>query len=413
MNPRELVDRIRSGPAKLVLDRPLRFNLQIYNPCDFNEFLQALQSSETIRDIRCRSHLRLRISEDKWVLLVKALGRIKDIQHLEIDLRAGSCDFHPFRAVADAVNNAQSLCKLVIGTGSETFPRDPSGLIALANALREHTALREFTCLDKSSREEAAPRDVTLDPVLRALPACPHLQKVFIMTTCASADAMKHLLQLQYTTVLHLAVEKEYWLAVADEIRRGRCNIQRLGLVMLQGAPFLATTEAVQALAIAIQMDRNLEHLYLKIEDGFTDEAGVALAEALTVNKTLRYISLSARPVFRGSTFPTTAVLGAPTYEALSAMMMRRNTSLNLKLPPFEAAGADERLRESRDQLRIEQRLNDVGRGRLLASSQTTREHWVDTLDELNSCSVDDSSAFRVSCLYCVLRSNPSVVCMS
>jgi hypothetical protein len=32
-------------------------------------------------------------------------------------------------------------------------------------------------------------------------------------------------------------------------------------------------------------MDRNLEYLYLRMEDGFTDEAGVTLAEALTVNK--------------------------------------------------------------------------------------------------------------------------------
>jgi hypothetical protein len=49
MNPRELVDHIRNGPAKLVLDEPLRFRRRTRsNPCDFNEFIQALQSSETI-----------------------------------------------------------------------------------------------------------------------------------------------------------------------------------------------------------------------------------------------------------------------------------------------------------------------------------------------------------------------------
>jgi hypothetical protein len=83
MNPRELVDHIRSGPAKLVLNIPLRFRRRTRsNPCDFNEFLQALQSSETIRDVECESHRKLNISEDEWVLLLKTLGNIKDIQRL-------------------------------------------------------------------------------------------------------------------------------------------------------------------------------------------------------------------------------------------------------------------------------------------------------------------------------------------
>jgi hypothetical protein len=78
-----------------------------------------------------------------------------------------------------------------------------------------------------------------------------------------------------------------------------------------------------------------------------------------------------------------------------------------MKLPPFKTAGADERLRESRKQMVIEQRLNQVGRGRLL-SRQTTREEWADALHELNSYNVNDSPAFRVSCLYSLLRLNPS-----
>jgi hypothetical protein len=75
MSPRELVDHIYSGPAELVLDKPLRFRRRTRsNPCDFNEFLQALQSSETIRNFSCFSQLALGIIEDEWVLLVKALG---------------------------------------------------------------------------------------------------------------------------------------------------------------------------------------------------------------------------------------------------------------------------------------------------------------------------------------------------
>jgi hypothetical protein len=195
MNPRELVDHIHSGPVKLALDKPLRFRRRTRsNPCDFNEFLHALQSSETIRSVDCESYHTLGITEDEWVLLVKTIGSIKDIPRLEFYCTPGSRNFDPFQAVADAVNNAQSLCELAIGLDASPFPRDPSGLLALANALREHTVLQEFTWFDSNFCPESS-QITALDPVLRALPACPHLQMVEVMTKCASADAIQNLLQ--------------------------------------------------------------------------------------------------------------------------------------------------------------------------------------------------------------------------
>jgi hypothetical protein len=45
-----------------------------------------------------------------------------------------------------------------------------------------------------------------------------------------------------------------------------------------------------------------------------------------------------------------------------------------------------------------------------MALRQTTREQCADVLHELNSGNaVDVSPAFRVSCVYSVLRSNPTV----
>jgi hypothetical protein len=411
MNPRELVDHIRRGPAALELFEPLRFRRRtLFNPCDFNTFLQALQFSETIRCVKSGTQLHIGLTGDEWVLLVKTLGRIRDIQHLEFFCAPGSRDFHPLHAVAEAVNNARSLRKLVVEQHSEVFPSDPSGLIALANALRDHTGLRDFMWVDFGPLEETV-QSATLDPLLWALAACSHLREITIITKSASADALKSLLQLNSAIDLRLVINTTVsWLAVVDEFRLGRCLIKILHIGMLHSSSSKATA-GVQALADAIQMDRNLEHLSLQMEDGFTDEAGVALAEALTVNKSLRKITLDDNPVFSGRTLPSVAALGPPAYEALSAML-RVNTSLVLKLPPFKTDSANERLRESRDQMRIEQRLNTAGRGRLLASRQTTREQWADALHDLN-IDDDDSPAFRVSCLYSVLRSNPTVVCMS
>jgi hypothetical protein len=400
MNPRELVDHIRSGLVKLELDEPLRFRRRTRsNPCDFNDFLQALQSSETLRTVECGPHVRLGIKEDEWIRLVKTIGRIKGIEDLRFSCKPGS---RLFQAVAEAVNSAQSLRKVKVIIRGETFPTDPpAGLAALASALREHTALQEFHWFDFRYRREVAPRNLSLDPVLRALPACPHLRSVTIMTEYASADAIKNMLQLQSATDLKLLLTMDQGLAVADEIRRGHCNVQRLNLILFPATTSEAT-KGVNAVASAIRLDRNLEHFTLGVEDAFTDEAGVALAEALTVNKTLCKIISSAQA----------STLGPQAYEAFSAML-RVNTNLVLELPPFVYVGGDERFLECRNQMIIEQRLNEVGRGRLLSSKQTTREEYVDALHELSIYDINDSPDFQVICLYSLLRLNPSVVCMS
>jgi hypothetical protein len=112
-------------------------------------------------------------------------------------------------------------------------------------------------------------------------------------------------------------------------------------------------TEAVEAVASAIRLDRNLKHLTLEMEDGFTDEAGVVLAEALTVNKTLRKLNLSLNTVFFDDEAMTDAdELGALAFEAFGAML-RVNTSLVLELPKFKTDGADAKLLESRNQMHM------------------------------------------------------------
>jgi hypothetical protein len=413
MNPRELVDHILSGPTELMLDEPLRFRRSTRSKLSgFNVFLEALQSSGTLRYVRCQSHWKLGIAEDEWVLLVKTLGSIKGIQNLRFGYSYSPRDFHPLQAVAEAVKNAHSLRELVVEIRSEirseTFPSDSSGLTALANTLRKHTSLQEFSLLDRRSPLEAA-QSAAIDPVLQALSACPHLQLVFLMIKHASADAIRSLLQLPTVTALTLGLTTDHWLAVAEDIHLGRCLIKELTLCMLQGTSSKAT-EAVKAVASAIREDRHLESLVLQIEDGFTDEAGVALAEALTINKTLHGLVLDDS-LFGSTRIHTKPYLGAQAYDAFGAML-RVNTSieLDLPLPPIDNAAVNQSLIDSRNQLLIEQRLNEVGRGRLMASSQTLREEWVDALQELNS--PNDNDAFEVGCMYSLLQLNP-LVCLS
>jgi hypothetical protein len=186
-------------------------------------------------------------------------------------------------------------------------------------------------------------------------------------------EAVKNLLQLHSAVDLRLVLETDKWLAVTDGIRRGLCNVRKLNLAMLQAARCKAT-EAAKAIARAIRLDSNLDHLLLRMENGFTDEPGVALAEALTVNKTVRMISLSAI-VQSNRNVSNAAKLGAQSYETFGAML-RVNASMNLVLPPLDMANSDEKLLVSYGQMRIPQRLNRVDRVKVLLSSQTTKTDW-------------------------------------
>jgi hypothetical protein len=107
-------------------------------------------------------------------------------------------------------------------------------------------------------------------------------------------------------------------------------------------------------------------------------------------------------------------LLGAQSYEAFAAML-RVNTSIVLVLPPLDRANGDERLLACYGQMRIEQRLNRVGRGNLLSSCQTTKKEWVDVLHELSSNGVesDGADAFRLGCIFSLFQLNPEVVSMS
>jgi hypothetical protein len=62
---------------------------------------------------------------------------------------------------------------------------------------------------------------------------------------------------------LRVVLETDQWLARANEIRRGRCNVQRL--TFLQVARSKAA-EDVKAVASAIRWDCNLEDLPLEME---------------------------------------------------------------------------------------------------------------------------------------------------
>jgi hypothetical protein len=65
-------------------------------------------------------------------------------------------------------------------------------------------------------------------------------------------------------TELRLQLNTDQCLAVADGIRHGRCNVQRLTLDIHRGI-ISDATEVVKAIASAIRLDHSLEYVELKM----------------------------------------------------------------------------------------------------------------------------------------------------
>jgi hypothetical protein len=92
--------------------------------------------------------------------------------------------------------------------------------------------LQELTWIADDGWSGTQIRGTALDPVFRALAACPNIRMVCITTQCASADALRNLLHSPTVTNLHLKLSMENWLAVANEIQHGRNNVGLLALSM-------------------------------------------------------------------------------------------------------------------------------------------------------------------------------------
>jgi hypothetical protein len=100
---------------------------------------------------------------------------------------------------------------------------EPSGLIALANALQQHTALQEFKWFDGvlGGRQHRGPFRRYFTPGFASVSPP---SSSYHRDQARSADALKN----HYSCGrLHLSLKTtDHWSAVTDEIRQGRCNVE-------------------------------------------------------------------------------------------------------------------------------------------------------------------------------------------
>lgn len=234
--------------------------------------------------------------------------------------------------------------------------------------------------------------------------ACPRLQRVRIWTDAVNyvtPQAVREL--LARSPVLEcLDLKTTEWESVAEVIGQDACRIKTLKLSTLR-----CPGSGAEALARVVGQNRHLQSLTLRVGTGFTDALGVALAQALQANTTLRELALVDQWDYG---FRTTDHMNVSSYQALRKML-RVNTSVILKVPALDFRWSSDLVdivRPYYDRMRIEMRLNAAGRGGLMLGSQAARAAWMNTLYELiTQAQVNDD--LQVDCLYTLLKLNPSI----
>jgi hypothetical protein len=408
MKPYELFDLIRlNNTNELELKHTLRFRRRSRsNPCSFDDLIQALQSNESIRTVRCQGNVSLGITQEEWFLFVRTLGTIPALRQLSF-LGQDVPNVPPVQAVADAVGSARLLQKFQIGEGVILFG-SKTGFEALCHNIG--TCCSDLEQVEwqgkfRSTWEIRENRDTNncLDPLFLALALCPRLRSVQILTDAVNyvtPQAVRELL-VRAPALQHLDLRTTEWEAVAEIIGQESCHIQTLKLSTLR-CPGIGAL----SLARAVGQNRHLQSLTLRLGTGFTDDLGVALAQALQVNTSLKELILVDQWDYG---FRTTDHMNIAAYQALRNML-RVNTSVVLKIPNFDtrwSPGLADSLVRSYYRMLIEMRLNAAGRGGLMLGSQASKAAWVRTLHELIVQDNDDDS--QVDCLFTLLKLNPSI----
>jgi hypothetical protein len=398
---------IESGPENITFNYPLRFRRRTRsNPYSFDDFLQALRSSRTIRSVECHNHEGLGITESEWCRLVQTFSSIRGLTELVVAWQHGSLHFHPLQAIADAVDSAALLEGLGLVTGNGLESMDPNDEAALAQSLRRHAMLCVFGW-------KVVRQSTTRIPLLiEAAAAGTSLLGITLANQNINDDDIRNLVNSSSLRILKFEGAVDSWLVVANEIQNGRFRLQKLVLTRTRVSSTLATSDAIDAIIEAIEQDSSLEHLTLRSTTGFTDEMGVALAKALTVNTTLRGISVVDEYDLFDNLEPEhpRSAFGAKAFKAL-ASMLKTNTKVEIDLPQPRSEDTDKGTRTHFFQYVIEYMLNKAGRGTLLSSNLTTRRDWINALDDMNVRASDNEcvSEFHLSCVYSMLQLNPNM----
>ena len=383
---------------------------------DLGSFVHALRANSTVKHV-CFSGTFVRELQDaQWRLLLQSIGQLATLEELQI-----WCSTIPTAVFAETIQAAQSLQKVYFfRVGLEGTQAD---FDALAEAIAAHPNLRDvriggFHILEPNQNQQQQQQpllnnDIQLDRVVQALATAPKLEVVSLQLSSAQqavpfgTDAIAQLLASDTITDLYLSrlglgeghlaviaqglavnttlrvldlfgntIENPHVMAMANALAQNNS----VEILVLPCPANDLSVEACAAISEALKKNNKLTTLNLP-RSNLSDEGITHLAQGLTVNKTLKKVEVGV-----------SKTVGDTGINALMDMLDK-----NYKLERMVVSSADQSIKEKTEYY---MRLNEVGRGNLLASGKATREQWVEMLITVQN---------DLDCLFYFISSNPTL----
>lgn len=405
MKARNLVRTIKKGLDVLELSDEVDFRRSWLLRRDYRAFLEALQLQNSIQTVKLHGSIGRGLSREQCLECIRTLRGMKGLKELVfvggcVDDEVTRSNTISLQAVTSFVTKSRSLEKLVLEDGvvlhtgsGDRWECLPNGFCGLP--------LREFTW--HGELKGHSHNDVpTLDPLLFSLTSWPNLRKARIKLNCnkiKDESILRLLLRSKSLKELTLdGLTSSQWMLIMDEITQGQHSLAMLDLSL---ASSKGSNECALAAANVIQHDSVLQSLTLRVSSGFSNDAGVAFAHALTVNTTLQELDL-----MEGSDAHVKDRFGSESYQAM-AEMLKVNTDHQLIVPMSSSPISEANVVSDYTEMVLEMELNRIGRGRL--SPAASRAEWVQGLLDCKNVESSFAPNLDISCMFALLRLNPSV----
>ena len=389
LSPSELLDRChKPSEGVLRLDAVVRFRRRTrQHPVSFLDFLQALRRGSSndddknnkdnpITTVLCYPSMALGIRQDEWYQIVRTFGQMPKLKRLAFLSGYGGFNAFPAEALAETLERSLSIRTLELSEGVVILG-SMEELQRLARAVAA-SSLDTFLC-DCLFRLQGQPNPRQI-MVTQGITHCTTLESLSIRDFLhqLSADETTQLID-NLVRLKHLCLYTCHWQSIGNTLKSNK-NVQVLQIMDHDVDP-----DAFCECMHSLHADREIRRLTLKLRQGFkSDRMKEAVVSLLENNETLEKVVLC----------DTIDGIGPPSSRcfthfdlALLSNCIASNGHVQVDVDELESPVHDddrEHLCRSRQQLEVENKLNEIGRWKL-RQNLGDRNMWLEAMLKLTS----------------------------
>lgn len=411
ISPAVLQERVRAcdgvgSEGVLRLDAIVRFRRRTRsNPVSFQDFLQSLRDTKGIRTVFCYPSMFLGIRQDEWHQIVCTFGQLENLSSLNFTFGYGGFIAISASALAETLERTSSIKKLVLSE-AVVMVGPVEALQRLARAIAV-SALTKFKCecLFRLSERNPNPRQVIAE------------QGVALCTTLECLSLRDHMRQLSEeqtaSMVLRLTSLKLLSLYTCHWRGVGRAMVRNTTIRELKMTDHDVDPESFASFLTSLQRNQSLRGLTLALRQGFRGgTTKQALLDFIEHHESLERLSLI--DTIDGMK-PSPAECFSPSDVSALVNSVAANGLVQVDISGLGSHVHDddcERHWRCREQVKVENILNRVGRRRLRRCLGDREQYQTALLslaagyDQMHG---DDTELQRTQCFFDFFRMNPSL----